>query len=403
MLQRQMRMKYAIIILDGAAGPPEAVLGDKTPLQAARLPTLDSLASAGRLGTAGVVAVNEQPSDADVFLSILGYDPMRYAVGEGVLTAKARGIAYNPDEIVFCCDFVTVIDECLHDPTAGLITDAEVQPLIASLNQAFGDDGFTFCGCSGHRALCRWKPPKPVSDPSLPSPASMLNQSIQKCSPKSGDFQPINNMLMRARLLLGEHEINHVRQDLGENIANAIWLWGAAPLCMLPGFPERHHLQCCLMEQNDILRGIGKLAGVDVFGFPEADVEDDSYYATLGDVTADAIDAYDIVASHLAAPRIHSLAGKIAEKVHALELIDRDVLMPVLDRLQQEDQWRILVISGRFQRDRRAESGSDQLIFVFNGDQVDSHRGEAFDEENALQGEMRSRQAHQLMEYFIHR
>ncbi|MCP4376500.1 MAG: phosphoglycerate mutase, partial [bacterium] len=44
-------MKYAIIIPDGAADEPLDELDGKTPLEAANLPNMDSIASQGRCGT----------------------------------------------------------------------------------------------------------------------------------------------------------------------------------------------------------------------------------------------------------------------------------------------------------------------------------------------------------------
>ena len=43
-------MKYLIVIPDGAADAAQQSLGGKTPLQAARTPAMDALASRGRTG-----------------------------------------------------------------------------------------------------------------------------------------------------------------------------------------------------------------------------------------------------------------------------------------------------------------------------------------------------------------
>ena len=49
---KERTMKYVIIIPDGCADEPIDALGGKTPLQAASLPTMDSLAKVGMVAEA---------------------------------------------------------------------------------------------------------------------------------------------------------------------------------------------------------------------------------------------------------------------------------------------------------------------------------------------------------------
>ena len=55
MESQQTITKYAIIIPDGAADDPLPELGDKTPLEAARIPQMDWIAQHGVQGTARTV------------------------------------------------------------------------------------------------------------------------------------------------------------------------------------------------------------------------------------------------------------------------------------------------------------------------------------------------------------
>ncbi len=68
-------MKYALIIIDGAADNPLPELGNKTPLAAAHKPVIDSIARMGRLGTAKNVPEGMHPGSDVAILSMLGYDP----------------------------------------------------------------------------------------------------------------------------------------------------------------------------------------------------------------------------------------------------------------------------------------------------------------------------------------
>jgi len=67
-------MKYAIVIPDGAADEPQAALGGKTPLEAARTPALDALAVRGRVGLTNHVPDSLPPGSEVACMSLMGYD-----------------------------------------------------------------------------------------------------------------------------------------------------------------------------------------------------------------------------------------------------------------------------------------------------------------------------------------
>src|SRR5437016_2498449 len=67
------KMKYAIIIPDGAADEPLAELGGKTPLEAAHTPNMDRIAMEGRQGTARTVPAGFESGSDVATMCLLGY------------------------------------------------------------------------------------------------------------------------------------------------------------------------------------------------------------------------------------------------------------------------------------------------------------------------------------------
>ncbi|MEE3220933.1 MAG: phosphoglycerate mutase, partial [Planctomycetota bacterium] len=51
-------MKYAIVIPDGCADEPQDSLGGNTPLQAANIPAMDTIAATGIVGSANNVPLS---------------------------------------------------------------------------------------------------------------------------------------------------------------------------------------------------------------------------------------------------------------------------------------------------------------------------------------------------------
>ena len=396
-------MKYAIIILDGAPDVPQPALAGRTPLQAARLPALDSLAASGRLGTAGSVSEELFPSEAAAHLAVLGYPPERHPAGEGALTAHARGIEFGRRDVVFCCDLVTVTDGCLHDLTAGSISPAEVTQLIDALNDAFGTEGFRFHDCGGYRNVCVWEGAGPLPTLRTTPPDQILDQPTKRHMPPGSTCRPLYNLMLRAEALLGEHDVNVVRQDLGENAANAIWLWGHQPLEPLPSFQQRFGVRGGLVADSDVVRGIGSLIGWEVLDVPGTTGLPDTDFSAQGRATVAAVDAFDLICVHVHALYVLSAMGDPTGKVTALEAIDSRIVTPLLDRLREEPEWRVFGIPARAAPAAQRAEVPGRTIFVLTGSGIVSNRGDAFDEESAEIGEMRPDRAHHLMEYFLRR
>jgi 2,3-bisphosphoglycerate-independent phosphoglycerate mutase len=396
-------MKYAIIIPDGAPDLPQVALAGRTPLQAARLPALDGLAAAGRLGTTCTLDKDRFPGEAAAHLAVLGYPPERHPAGEGALTARARGIALEPRDIAFCCDLVTVIDGCLHDLTAGLISPAEVTPLVALLNDAFGRDGFEFHDCGSYRNLCVWKGAGPLPELRSTPPDQILNQPTKPHMPPGDSCRPLYQLMLRAEAVLAEHDINVVRRDLGENAANAIWLSGHQRLQTPPSFHERFGVRGGLVAASDVVRGIGDLLGWELTAISGTSGPPDADVAAMGRAAVAGLDESDLVCVQLRAPFSLSAVGDMVGKVAALEAIDSHIAAPLLDRLRSEPEWRMLVIPARAAPGAQSGGAPSRTLFALAGTGIESNRGETFDEQAAAMGEMHLDRAHHLMEYFLRR
>src|SRR5260221_9322797 len=89
-------MKYAIIIPDGCADEPQAVLGGKTPLAAAHKPNMDRIAQLGVVGRSDNVPPTLTPASDVATLSLFGYDPLHVYTGRAPPKTAAMGVAPGP-------------------------------------------------------------------------------------------------------------------------------------------------------------------------------------------------------------------------------------------------------------------------------------------------------------------
>src|SRR5882724_12745542 len=129
-------MKYAIIIPDGAADDPLPELGGKTPLEAAKTPNMDRIAMEGRVGLVRTIPDGFESGSDVATMCLLGYDPRIYHTGRAPLEAAAQHIPLASSDWVFRCNLVTVVDGVMKDHSAGGISNAEAQRLIADLSRS---------------------------------------------------------------------------------------------------------------------------------------------------------------------------------------------------------------------------------------------------------------------------
>src|SRR5262245_62020528 len=129
-------MKYVIVIPDGAADEPQASLGDRTPLQAARLPNIDRVAQSGVVGRMNNVPQPLTPASDVATLSLFGYDPLEVYTGRAPLEAAALGVTLGPHDWAIRCNTVHIADGCMRDFTAGHITSDEGRQLIGALRES---------------------------------------------------------------------------------------------------------------------------------------------------------------------------------------------------------------------------------------------------------------------------
>ncbi|NLC69417.1 MAG: phosphoglycerate mutase, partial [Clostridiaceae bacterium] len=155
-------MKYIIILGDGMADYPVPQLGNRTPLQCAEKPNMDSLASKGIMGLVKTIPDNLAPGSDIANLSVLGYDPEKYYTGRSPLEAMSMGIDLGPDDLAFRCNLVTLSDdENYHDKTmidysSDEISSGEAFEIIKDINRHFKSAEFAFYPGISYRHCMVW-------------------------------------------------------------------------------------------------------------------------------------------------------------------------------------------------------------------------------------------------------
>jgi 2,3-bisphosphoglycerate-independent phosphoglycerate mutase len=393
-------MKYAIVLPDGAADERLPQLGGKTPLEAARIPHMDWVAEHGRLGRYVTVPEGFTPATDVGTLSVLGYDPHVTYSGRAPIEAAAKGLAVRPDQMIFRCNFVTVLDGLMKDNTAGHIAQAEADALIAALQPALADAGCEFHAGVTYRNLMLLAGAAELKLRLAP-PHDIIDQPVAAHAPQGSGVERVTRILERARAVIAAHDVNRKRREQGRDPVTDIWLWGQGRPAVLEPFATRFGLRAAVITGVDILRGMARLMGMEIIEVPGATGYIDTNYVGKGEAAVQALDRLDMIIVHVEAADESAHMGNAAEKVKALERIDEAVVGPLLEKLVRSPEWRILVAADHPTLTTTRGHSAIPPLFAFAGTGVEAVERAPFTEPAAERGGHWITPAHDLMRVFV--
>lgn len=394
-------MKYAIIIPDGAADEPLTELGGKTPLEAADIPNTNRIAIEGRQGLVRTIPQGFESGSDVATLCLLGYSPAQYLSGRAPLEAAAQRIPLAPTDWVFRCNLVTVTDGIMKDHSAGGITNPEAQQLIRDLAAKLNMPGFELhCGVS-YRNLLVYRGKQDFQLTTKP-PHEIPEEPAGNYLPQGRGAETLNRIMDLSRALFAHHPVNVARRQKGLRTADQVWLWGQGHAPNMPSFAQRFGVQRgAMVTAVDLLRGLAVLLGWDTIDVEGMTSYHDTNYKGQGQRTAELLDAYDLVFSHIEAPDEASHQADYKTKIAAVEHIDKYIVGPVLQKLRTFPEWRIMVMPDHPTNVATRKHGYAPTLFAMAGTGVKNVNSGVYCEKNAKAGGLYLERGEELMEFFL--
>ncbi|WP_145200409.1 cofactor-independent phosphoglycerate mutase [Thalassoglobus polymorphus] len=382
-------MKYVLVIPDGCADEPQASLGGKTPLQAAKTPNMDAISKAGIIGQTDNVP-ESMPSGSDVgTMSLFGYDPHEFHTGRAPLEAAAQGIELFPGDWAIRCNLVTVEDGKMKSFTAGQISNDVAAELVGLMQkQTCGSEHWKFYPGVSYRNLLVYRArggKAPFADDTYTVPPhDITDQPIDESLPMGSGGCDLRELMEKSVELFAECESNQKRTENGELAATQAWLWGQGSRPNLEPFIERYGVRSAVITAVDLLRGIGKLLGWDVIEVEGATGYLDTDYAAKGRAAIEALRGdLDFVVVHVEATDEASHEGHADAKVKALEEIDEKIVGPVHEYLKSTGEYRILVCPDHPTFLRTKTHSHGYVPFTMCGAGIESKNVPSYDEVQA--------------------
>src|SRR5918996_2712821 len=127
--------RILLLVIDGLGGMADASGG--TELEEAATPHLDRLAAEGVTGLLEPVGPGITPGSGPGHLALFGYDPLRFVLGRGVLSAAGLGVELRRGDVAARGNLCTLgADGTIVDRRARRISDDEGRRVVGRLNEA---------------------------------------------------------------------------------------------------------------------------------------------------------------------------------------------------------------------------------------------------------------------------
>jgi 2,3-bisphosphoglycerate-independent phosphoglycerate mutase len=395
------------VCLDGLGDDPVPELDGLTPLEAARTPVLDRLASQGSQGLVHTVGRGIAPESDIAVFAILGYDPREEHPGRGVLEALGAGMTFNDGDLAFRVNFATQDDGVIVDRRVGRdLPSDHAAALAEEVNRSLQlpRASFELRATVEHRgALVLRSVDGPLSanvtntDPAYAKEGS-LGVALETFENRAAPAGPLdgteearraanltNAFVEGAAAVLERSEVNAGRVGEGRLSANLVLTRdGGDHVPDLQPINDRFGPAWGCFVEMPVERGIALVLGMGQVdaptGMPRAE-----QYAAWAELAAEALDGYDALYVHIKGPDVPAHDGRAEEKRQVIEDIDAAFFAEILPKLDRRRVVIAVTADHATSCVRRAHT-ADPVPLVVNGPGVASDATTTFGERAAAAG-----------------
>ena len=328
------------LVLDGLGGLPHRETG-RTELESARTPNLDRLARSSSLGLITPVAPGISPGSGPGHLALFGYDPVRWNIGRGVLSALGVDFELQHGDLAARLNLASFdVDGNVTDRRAGRPSDEENRRIVELLRENVSRVGgleVFWESEKEHRVVLIMRGAGLSADLSDTDPqeTGVPPEPLQATSPEGErTVRAVEMVLERANETLAD-----------EKVANGVLARGFATFEGYPSLSDRFALRPVCIARYPMYRGVSRLLGMDIAEPAETD-------AGSIDVLAKELETHDFAFVHFKYVDSRGEDGDFDAKVAAIEAVD--ALIPGVEELKPD----VIVVTGDHSTPARMRSHS---------------------------------------------
>lgn len=404
-MNSESKTKYLILVPDGMADVPVPELEDRTPLAVADTPWMDRMSSCGAIGTARTVPQGMEPGSDVANLSIVGYSPKEVYTGRAPFEAASMGIELGKDDVAFRLNLVWLDKNytIMGDHSADHISSEEARELISALSPYVEVLGMKVYSGVSYRNLLVW-----MNGPDgcvTRAPHDFPGHEVDRLLPAGNGSDTLLRLIVKSWKLFENHPVNVRRLREGRLPANSIWPWGQGKAPQIKTLEQRFGITGSVVAAVDLIKGIGKYAGLEPLTVRGATGYLDTNYDGKVRAALRSLETKDFVFLHVEAPDEASHSGKRDLKIQAISDFDAKVVGPVLQGLKAFPKWRILLMPDHHTPvEGRIHTDSPVPFMVLDSDQWDPSGADSsrpFSEANAEASGIAVEDATKLIEVLV--
>lgn len=327
-----LNLKVVLVIADGMADRPIEELDWKTPLEAARKPSMNEIAKTGICGILDPLSPGTPPGSDAATLGLLGYDALRVYSGRGALEALGSGVRVLPGDVAFRCNFATVDKNLVVlDRRAGRIANDDATKLACSLQRVKLEKSskakFLFRSTIQHRAILVIRGPRlstalSDSDPGEVGVKALEMKPIDDSNEAKLTANIANRLAREFHKVLKDYPVNRERAEHGLPVANMILFRGAGTLPSVSPLSRIYDIKAACVAATPLVKGVCKTVGMRSINVKGATGTPQTDYVAKAKAVVEALKSYDLVLLHVKAADVASHDGKARQKVEVIEKID---------------------------------------------------------------------------------
>jgi 2,3-bisphosphoglycerate-independent phosphoglycerate mutase len=180
-----------------------------------------------------------------------------------------------------------------------------------------------------------------------------------------------------------------------------IWLWGQGQKPNMPKFVEKFSVSGSVISAVDLIKGLGRILGLDVINVPGATGYYDTDYLAKAKAAIKSLHNHDFVFVHVEAPDEAGHNGNLREKITAIERFDQLVVGPILEYCKTITDFKIMVLPDHATPIALKTHTAESIPFAIYGKDITPQSFVQYSEKEAQKSELYFEHGYQLMEYFI--
>ncbi len=303
--------KIVLLVVDGVGDLP---INDKTPLEVAKTPNLDTLTQKSITGLTYPVSIGITPGSGPAHLSLFGYDPLKYNIGRGVLEALGVDFELGKKDIASRANFSTINDSgVIVDRRAGRIPtekNKEICSFLSSKIKNIEDVEVIIRSGKEHRFVVVFR-------------SENLFDSVTDTDPQQVGLKPIISTPFDVK---GEKTarivnkfVDMTSQILKDNTpANFVLLRGISRYPDIPSMNDLFLLTPAAIATYPMYKGLARLVGMKIL---KTGNDISSEFETLKENWKD----FDFFYIHIKKTDSYGEDGNFEKKVSVIEEVDKHI------------------------------------------------------------------------------